>query len=653
MSVIGVPRILKMRKNKELYPSKDSELKVQGNAIQFNNSSYIVYDAFGNELCTAYQDNTYLSAVAKCNSINIEGYLDDASVLMPFHNVSVLDIDLSVSNKNISLLNCVLENNVKTLKTLKLNLKFSCNDNKVLSLSALKASNMLTCVDINAGGVKVSGIKDLPDSVKLLSINCKSDEAIDLAKLPISAEFICLETTDVCYKSTDRVYNNLKAIGIKGSNIDDYMLKEFSNAIPNVESICLEKSDNITDISSLKNLKSLNIIFANDTSIEDAEQFKDGFNQLEQLMLSNTYISSLKPLYEAKLPKLTIVTANPSCKFFRDEILDFKEIKAKQLFVLVGSSINNFEYTNIEGDTELTKYVNDRFIKNGGNYYYSHGKYNVKWENMLVTEIDDGSYHRFNKSERRNAEHNLSNYTNLEKITCNYSNSKSLLTLNSKLKSLELKAEISKLTERIFACKSDYFTELETLSILRSFESGDKINLNTISMCRKLKHLYIASDLIEGGKLPSLPELENLVLDARVMAEVEINLDEMPNLKSIKLNRIKPKFILTKPHKNLKYVSVKNADIFSVDEMFGASDTVPEKLLSPEILDLSCNNITDMNSNVISYDNAIRVDMEDNILNDDGVILTASMRDVALNRNLLSKMKLDEVEKHLGLDSNI
>lgn len=653
MSVIGVPRILKMRKNKELYPSKDSELKAQGNAIQFNNSSYIVYDAFGNELCTAYQDNTYLSAVAKCNSINIEGYLDDASVLMPFHNVSVLDIDLSVSNKNISLLNCVLENNVKTLKTLKLNLKFSCNDNKVLSLSALKASNMLTCVDINAGGVKVSGIKDLPDSVKLLSINCKSDEAIDLAKLPISAEFICLETTDVCYKSTDRVYNNLKAIGIKGSNIDDYMLKEFSNAIPNVESICLEKSDNITDISSLKNLKSLNIIFANDTSIEDAEQFKDGFNQLEQLMLSNTYISSLKPLYEAKLPKLTIVTANPSCKFFRDEILDFKEIKAKQLFVLVGSSINNFEYTNIEGDTELTKYVNDRFIKNGGNYYYSHGKYNVKWENMLVTEIDDGSYHRFNKSERRNAEHNLSNYTNLEKITCNYSNSKSLLTLNSKLKSLELKAEISKLTERIFACKSDYFTELETLSILRSFESGDKINLNTISMCRKLKHLYIASDLIEGGKLPSLPELENLVLDARVMAEVEINLDEMPNLKSIKLNRIKPKFILTKPHKNLKYVSVKNADIFSVDEMFGASDTVPEKLLSPEILDLSCNNITDMNSNVISYDNAIRVDMEDNILNDDGVILTASMRDVALNRNLLSKMKLDEVEKHLGLDSNI
>ena len=653
MSVIGVPRILKMRKNKELYPSKDSELKAQGNAIQFNNSSYIVYDAFGNELCTAYQDNTYLSAVAKCNSINIEGYLDDASVLMPFHNVSVLDIDLSVSNKNISLLNCVLENNVKTLKTLKLNLKFSCNDNKVLSLSALKASNMLTCVDINAGGVKVSGIKDLPDSVKLLSINCKSDEAIDLAKLPISAEFICLETTDVCYKSTDRVYNNLKAIGIKGSNIDDYMLKEFSNAIPNVESICLEKSDNVTDISSLKNLKSLNIIFANDTSIEDAEQFKDGFNQLEQLMLSNTYISSLKPLYEAKLPKLTIVTANPSCKFFRDEILDFKEIKDKQLFILIGCFDGKFEYTNIENDTELEKYVNDRFVKNGGNYYYSHGKYNVKWENMLVTEIDDGSYHRFNKSERRNAEHNLSNYTNLEKITCNYSNSKSLLTLNSKLKSLELKAEISKLTERIFACKSDYFTELETLSILRSFESGDKINLNTISMCRKLKHLYIASDLIEGGKLPSLPELENLVLDARVMAEVEINLDEMPNIKSIKLNRIKPKFILTKLHKNLKYVSVKNADIFSVDEMFGASDTVPEKLLSPEILDLSCNNITDMNSNVISYDNAIRVDMEDNILNDDGVILTASMRDVALNRNLLSKMKLDEVEKHLGLDSNI
>ena len=639
-----------------VYPEGAEFISATCKRLVFTDDSILLYNSFDDKigvLCnntdlSRYFNNlmdikddliVHTSSAVKANTIKI---------LTKFTNIADINLELEPSNESILYVNRIIKNNAENLRRLAIKCKgnISCD----LDLTPLANAHNLRTLYIDSDANTI-GINSLPHSVTYLNLSTKHTEPFDLSCIPSNAWNFEMKGDLICSDNTV-VYPNLTTLGLLETNLDNSLVCDISKMCINVSALSFGDSYNVTDISPLISLKDLYVMFVNNTSVSDANQFK-GFDKLFYLDISNTLIDSVRPLYD--LPTLHLMSANSSKKLFSDEAVNLDEIKNDNLPVILNSNEKNKRVISpqIGNYEDMYKYVCD--ILNNSKFCYDKPseqfipQYKFKLCNKIVpnrsysvnSTLFDG------KSTLPNAiscSMPMIWYTNLKELTT--PDMKSVFTLPSEARLEYLKTGIDTKDLIIANRKADVLSELETVYLTRNNLRNCDISISDIDVFinDNLKNIKITGlDIVPGGCFNNLHNVKHICINANNRTELTFNLNDMPNLVSIELYNVVPHFIVTKKHKSLRYIGIHKANILNLDDMFICDSSVTQPLIEPTLLNVEDNCLESMKSDVIGFSKIKAINVSKNLLTDDEIILPESLQSMVANDNFLSESKKEDI----------
>jgi hypothetical protein len=361
-------------------------------------------------------------------------------------------------------------------------------------------------------------------------------------------------------------------------------------------------------------------------------------------------------------------------KFFDDEIRDFDKIKEDNLAIILNHDDSNKNFIDFKDNDKgkntkaLNSYLREKIgddcdkLRPAFDFNYINSCWIIKYTFNKIIDINDSLINTIKiDNNSRNSFGigtdtipNLSQCENLEKLELTSGRTKSIYSLpeNVQLRNLSLTADTDSLL-RIAEKKKAVFENAETVSLynLRTteIETDKRISIGDFKsyIGDNTKNFKMNNFNIKESEFISKENIEHICIDALTKTDITFDLDKMPNLKSVILTNVTPKFKITKQHSNLKYIQINSANVTTIDGMFEVNAEITEPLIQPTFIQLDSNFLESTDSKIVDFNTVKVISVDGNLLTDDTFNITDSMQVVSAKYNILSDLKIDEI-KNIG-----
>lgn len=314
-----------------------------------------------------------------------------------FSGVQYLNNLLSLSINRIEERDLYELSNLKNLKELKLmfstpnNLNFMEGLTSLDSLLIFGGSHGETISDYD----KISTLS----SLKHLSLSDSGTKNIDFISNLTELESIYIYGTEISNIPDISLLLNLKSFSSQNSNISDVSSFKEVNSIEEIiiTNTMFSDKSKITDVSSLKNLPNLKKLNISGQSIYDLSVFKNGFNNLEFLNLDNQYIEEEKRYVNDNQYIINNVFKDFEGNDIEIDVNnDYNSILPHKF--IYDKDNNTVKWNDLKNDTELKYHVKTKLMHNNKEVEFSGTvKIPIVRINKLISTKTEVTY-KFNQS---------------------------------------------------------------------------------------------------------------------------------------------------------------------------------------------------------------------------------------------------------------